>query len=85
MIQAITPNIHNQLLQIGFDDDEINTFKKIHELKAREYTIDIKGLINKIAFENLTRGISQTFEKNKWSDQDFYVLIEQYRNDKKKW
>jgi hypothetical protein len=56
MIKTITPEICKKLEEIGFDDGEINTIGIIHELNTREYSIDIKKLINHVAFEKLSKG-----------------------------
>ena len=81
MLQAITPEIISKLGELGFQREEINTFQKIHELKTRPYSvdIDINKLINQAAFENLSKGIAETFEKNKWSNEDFFEIIESHR------
>ena len=83
MLTAITPQILNKLEEIGFEESEISIFQMIHELKAREYRIDIKKLINRIAFRNLSEGIAETFEKNKWTEEDFSEIVETYRKEKK--
>jgi len=83
MLTAITPQILNKLEEIGFEENEISIFQMIHELKAREYRIDIKKLINRIAFQNLSEGIAGTFEKNKWTEEDFSEIVETYRKEKK--
>jgi len=84
MLQTITPDICSKLGEIGFEKDEIDTIQIIHELKTRAYSIDIKKLINKAAFENLSKGIAGTFEKNRWSEEDFFEIVETFRNEKKK-
>ena len=84
MLKTITPEIHKELERIGFEENEISTFQMIHELKTREYSIDIKELINKSAFYNLSKGIAETFEKNNWSEEDFFEIIQKYRNERKK-
>ncbi|MDM8549384.1 hypothetical protein QUF72_04865 [Desulfobacterales bacterium HSG2] len=58
--------------------------QNIEELKSREYTINIRKIINQIAFQNLSEGIAETFEKNNWSDEDFSEIVENYRDEKKK-
>lgn len=84
MLQIITPEICSKLGEIGFEEDEINTIQIVHELKNRTYSIDIKKLINQVAFENLSEGIAETFEKNKWSEKDFFEIVERHRDEKKK-
>ena len=84
MIETITPQILNKLEEIGFEEDEISTIQIVHELKNRTYQIDIKKLINQITFENLSKGIAETFEKNKWSEEDFFEIVEGHRAEKKK-
>lgn len=84
MIQTITPEICNKLGEIGFEEDEINTIQIIHELKKRTYSVDIKKLINQTAFESLSEGITETFEKNKWHEEDFFEIVEKFRDEKKK-
>ena len=84
MLQIITPEICSKLGEIGFEEDEINTIQIVHELKNRTYSIDIKKLINQVAFENLSEGIAETFEKNKWSEKDFFKIVERHRDEKKK-
>jgi hypothetical protein len=44
---------------------------------------DIRKIINQIAFKNLSEGITETFEKNNWSDEDFFEIVEKYRNEKR--
>ncbi|MCP4366154.1 MAG: hypothetical protein GY800_12775, partial [Planctomycetes bacterium] len=46
--------------------------------------VDIKKFINQAVFENLSKGIAETFEKNKWSEEDFFEIVERYRDEKKK-
>ena len=75
MLQTITPEICSKLGEIGFEKDEINTIQIIHELKTRAYSIDIKKLINKAAFENLSKGISGTFEKTDGAKRIFLKLL----------
>ena len=84
MIETITPQILSKLEKIGFEEDEISTIQIVHELKSRTYPIDIKKLINQITFENLSKGIAETFEKNKWSEEDFFEIVERHRAEKKK-
>ena len=84
MLQIITPEICSKLGEISFEEDEINTIQIVHELKNRTYSIDIKKLINQVAFENLSEGIAETFEKNKWSEKDFFKIVERHRDEKKK-
>lgn len=84
MLETITPEVHEKLEKIGFKKDEINTIQIVHELKTRKYSIDIKKLINQVAFEKLSKGIAETFDKNKWSEEDFFNIVENYRNEKKK-
>ncbi len=84
MLQAITPEICNKLGELGFEKDEINTIQIIHELKTRSYPVDIKKLINQAAFENLSKGIAETFEKNRWSECDFFEIVERHRDEKRK-
>ncbi|MCP4350244.1 MAG: hypothetical protein GY795_32605 [Desulfobacterales bacterium] len=84
MLKVITPEIINWLEQIGFEEDEINTVQIVHELKSRTYPIDIKKLINQAAFENLSEGIAETFEKKKRSEEDFFEIVEKHRAEKKK-
>ncbi len=83
MLQIITPEICNKLGEIGFEQDEINTIQIIHELKTRTYPIDIKKLINQIAFKKLSEGIAETFEMNRWNEEDFFEVVEKYRDEKK--
>ncbi|MCI5147860.1 MAG: hypothetical protein D3916_00345 [Candidatus Electrothrix sp. MAN1_4] len=78
------PEMYSKLGEIGFDKDEINTIQIVHELKNRSYSIDIKKLIHQVAFENLSKGIAKTFEKNQWSEEDFFAIVERIR-DEKKW
>jgi hypothetical protein len=84
MLQTITPEICNKLGEIGFEKDEINTIQIIHELKTRSYPVDIKELINQAAFKNLSKGITETFEKNRWSGCDFFEIVERHRYEKRK-
>ena len=84
MIETITPRILSKLEEIGFEKDEISTIQIVHELKSRTYPVDIKKLINQIAFENLSEGIAETFEKNRWSEEDFFEIVETFRNEKNK-
>ncbi len=84
MIKTITPEICKKLGAIGFDDDEINTIEIIHELKTRKYSIDVKKLINQTAFEKLAKGIGNTFEKEKWGEEDFFKVVEHLRKEKGK-
>ncbi len=83
MLQTITPEICNKLVEIGFEEDEISTIQMIHELKTRAYSIDIRRLINQAAFKNLSEGIAQTFEKNRWNEEDFSEIVERHRSEKK--
>lgn len=83
MSVAITEKIHEKLEEIGFGENEITTFQLINELKTRQFQFDIKQLINKIAFRNLSEGIAATFEKNKWSEEDFFNVVETCRREKK--
>jgi hypothetical protein len=84
MIETITPQILSKLEEIGFEEDEISIIQMVHELKSRTYPVDIKKLINRIAFENLSGGIAGTFERNKWSEEDFFEIVERHRAEKKK-
>ncbi len=84
MIETITPQILDKLEEIGFEEDEISTIQIVHELKSRIYPIDIKKLINQVTFANLSEGIAETFEKNKWSEEDFFEIVEKRRDEKKK-
>jgi len=84
MIETITPQILDKLEEIGFEKDEISTIQIVHELKSRTYPIDIKKLINQVTFANLSEGIAETFEKNKWSEKDFFEIVEKRRDEKKK-
>ena len=84
MLQTITPEICSKLGEIGFQEDEINTIQMIHELKTRTYPIDVRKLINQAAFENLSKGIAETFERNRWSEEDFFEIVEKHRDEKKK-
>jgi hypothetical protein len=81
MPEVISHEIFNKLGELGFEEEEINTFRKIHELKSRPYSvdIDINKLINQAAFENLSKGIGKTFDKNKWSNEDFFEIVENHR------
>ncbi len=83
MLRTITPEICNKLQEIGFDKDEISTIQMIHELKTRTYSVDIRKLINQVAFRNLSEGITETFEKNRWSEEDFFEIVERHRDEKK--
>ncbi|KPA14135.1 hypothetical protein MHK_005657, partial [Candidatus Magnetomorum sp. HK-1] len=51
-------------------------------LKMRTYSIDIRKLINQISFRHLTVEISETFEKNKWNEEDFFEIVETCRGEK---
>ena len=82
-INPITSEVIDQLSEIGFGEDEINTIRMVHELKTRAYKIDIGKIINQIAFRNLSEGIGETFEKNSWSDGDFFDIVEKHRNERK--
>ncbi|MDM8553416.1 hypothetical protein QUF75_01645 [Desulfococcaceae bacterium HSG7] len=84
MLQTITPEICNKLGEIGFDKDEISTIQMIHELKTRKYSVDIRKLVNQVAFRNLSEGIAETFEKNRWSEEDFFEIVKRHRDKKKK-
>jgi len=84
MLQTITPEICNKLGEIGFEEDEISTIQMVHELKTRTYSIDIRELINQVAFRNLSEGIAETFEKNRWGEEDFFEIVEKHRDEKKK-
>jgi len=84
MIETITPQILDKLEEIGFEKDEISTIQIVHELKSRTYPIDIKKLINQVTFANLSEGIAETFERNKWSEEDFFEIVEKRRDEKKK-
>lgn len=81
-MKEIPSDIKNRLKKIDFDDDEINTLEKIHELKSRSYSFDIRRLINEVAAETLSNAIAWTFEKNKWNDRDFFDLAEKHRKEK---
>jgi hypothetical protein len=83
MLQTITPEICSKLGEIGFEEDEINTIQIIHELKNRTCPIDMKKLINQAAFESLSKGIAETFEKNRWSEDDFFDIVERHRDEKR--
>lgn len=83
MLKALTPQILHKLEEIGFEENEISVFQMLHELKARKYGIDIKKLINRVAFRNLSEGIAETFEKNKWTEEDFSEIVEKHRKEKK--
>ncbi|MBW1615347.1 MAG: hypothetical protein JRJ49_02200 [Deltaproteobacteria bacterium] len=84
MLQTITPEICKKLEKIGFQKDEINTIQLVHQLKTGLYSIDIKKLINRVAFENLSKGVAETFEKNQWSEENFFDIVEDIRNENKK-
>ncbi|MCP4345168.1 MAG: hypothetical protein GY795_06535 [Desulfobacterales bacterium] len=84
MIETINTEIRDKLEEIGFEKDEINAIQIVHELKSRTYPVDIKKLINQAAFENLSKGIAETFEKKKWSEEDFFEIVERHRAEKKK-
>ena len=84
MLQTITPEICGKLGEIGFEEDEISTIQMVHELKTRTYSIDIKKLINQAAFRNLSYGIAETFEENRWNEEDFFKIVERHRDEKKK-
>lgn len=80
----ITTQLIEKFEEICLREDEISTIQIVHELKNRKYTIDIRKIINQIAFESLSEGISELFEKNNWSDEDFFEIVESYRDEKKK-
>jgi len=82
MLQTITPEICSKLGEIGFEEEDINTIQMLHELKMRTYSIDIRKLINQISFRHLTVEISETFEKNKWNEEDFFEIVETCRGEK---
>jgi hypothetical protein len=84
MIKAVTPELYKKLEEIGFEEDEINTIQMVHELKTRAYSIDIMKLINQIAFNYLSRGITAIFEQKQWSEENFSEIVETYRKEKKK-
>lgn len=84
MLQTITPEICSKLGEIGFDEDEISTIQMVHELRTRTYSVDIRKLINQLAFRNLSEGIAETFEKNRWSEEDFFEIVERHRDENKK-
>jgi hypothetical protein len=84
MIKPVTPELYKKLEEIGFEEDEINTIQIVHELKTRTYSIDIMKLINQIAFNYLSRGITEIFEQRQWSEEDFSEIVETYRTEKKK-
>ncbi len=84
MLQTITPEICGKLGEIGFGEDEISTIQMVHELKTRTYSIDMRKLINQAAFRNLSYGIAETFEKNRWNEEDFFEIVERHRDEKKK-
>lgn len=84
MLKMLTPEVCKKLEEIGFREDEISTIQIVHELKNRAYPIDIKKLINQVALKNLSEGIAKTFEKNRWSEEDFFEVAERYRTEKKK-
>jgi hypothetical protein len=83
ILATITPEIRSKLEKIGFDEDEINTIQIVYELKTRNYPIDIIKLINQAAFEKLSKGIAEAFEKNNWSEEDFFEIVEKHRAEKK--
>jgi len=83
MLKTITSDVLDKLAEIGFGEDEISIIQMVHELKSREYTVNIREIINQIAFQNLSEGIAETFEKNNWSDEDFSEIVENYRDEKK--
>ncbi len=82
-MQLITPEIHQKLEEIGFEQDEIDAIRIIHELKTGKYVFDMKKLINKIAFQNLSNGITDTFERNKWKEEDFFEIVEKQSGAKR--
>ncbi len=84
MIQKITPEICSKLGEIGFEQDEISTIQIVHELKNRTNPIDLKKLIHQAAFENLSEGIAETFKRNRWNEEDFFEIVEKYRDEKRK-
>jgi len=84
MLQTITPEVCSKLDEIGFEEDDINTIQKLHELKKRTYSVDIKKLINQLAFKHLTVGISETFEKNGWNEEDFLEIVKTVRCGQRK-
>jgi aryl carrier-like protein len=81
MFSKITPEIQKKLEEIGFGEDEINMIRIVHDLKSRSYTIDLQDLIRRAAFENLSEGISQTFDENQWDEEDFFTVVGQHRNE----
>ncbi|VEN72677.1 conserved hypothetical protein [Candidatus Desulfarcum epimagneticum] len=84
MVQTITPEILSKLGEIGFDEDEISAIQMVHELRNRTHPVDIKKLIHQAAFRNLSEGIGEVFEKNKWREEDFFEIVERHRGEKKK-
>jgi len=83
MLQTITPEVCNKLGEIGFEEDDINTIQMLHELKMRNYSLDIKKMINQVAFKHLTTGISETFKKNSWNEEDFFEIVDNVRGQRK--
>ena len=80
---TITPEICKKLEEIGFEEDEINTIRMVRELKRRTYPINVKELIHRIVFENLSAGVAEAFERNEWSEEDFFEIVEKHRAEKK--
>ncbi len=84
MLEIITPEVRNKLGEIGFEEDEISAIQMIHELKKRKYQIDIRKLIHKAAYKNLSEGVAETFKKKNWNEEDFFQAVEKIRDEKKK-
>lgn len=66
MLETITPEIHKKLEEIGFEEDEINAIKIIHELKIRKYPVDIQELINKAMAEKIREELLGKVEELSW-------------------
>ncbi|VFN05634.1 MAG: hypothetical protein BECKG1743D_GA0114223_110841 [Candidatus Kentron sp. G] len=81
MLRTITLEIRGKLGEIGLEEDEIGTIQMVHELKTRAYPIDMKKRINQAAFRNLSKGIAGTFENNRWSEEDFFEIVEKCRDE----
>jgi hypothetical protein len=66
MLETITPEIHKKLEEIGFEEDEINAIKIIHELKIGNYPVDIQELINKVMAEKIREELLGKVEELSW-------------------
>ncbi len=84
MMETIDANTHEKLREIGLEEYEISTLQILRELKSKNRGVDIKKLINKAAFQSLSKSVSETFDQNQWSDEDFYNIVEDVRSKRKK-